>query len=592
LALFSKETDGGQIEDFYGRFGSFNPDPAVKDILILGDTIWIATSSGIAMADKSNPDLLKSYLNWKTFNFSNYPELGTDNMTSLVYYHGSIYVGGYKGAYRLTIIGDDTSFVRLPTRNNIIVQRIEVDGDSLIVYAAGGFFVYNGTTTSWNHTPNLPEGVFMSGQFIDTIHWIGLQSKGIYFGEDSIYAKYPDGGLPGNNVTALSSNMDGRLVGCFYKDNIARLEKDSWIPFYSRTGEWATSTVQDDSGGIWIGTWGDGLGLVSDDTTIVFKEDNSLLSGVSENPLYVVVLKLCYRDNHIFMTNYGSRDGDGVKVVNINDITQWGSFGPDDGIPINALTAIDCYNGWFAAGTADKGVYYYHYGENPFEKQDDSVINLREDNSWLGSNTVNVVKFDNNGILWVGTKYGLSRYDPGIERFINVLLPDGFGPEVTALTFDSRGNIWIGSRTGLARYDATEYSIEVFTILNSGLSDNQINALVINPVTNDLWIGTPTGISRLQSDIGQPTRNIEEVIAFPNPFIIHGKEDVLSLNYDGTATVRYYSTAGELVRETSANTPWDGKNQSGASVSSGVYLFLITAADGSVGKGKILLIHE
>ena len=592
LALFSKAIDGGQIQDFYSRFGNFNPNPAVNDLLILGDTIWIATNSGLAVADKSNPDLLKSYLNWETFTTAKFPELQSDIVTALAYYHNKFYVGATRGAFRMEISGSDTSFIRVPTRNNISVEHMIIEGDSLIIYASGGFFIHTESGTTWNNTPTLPDYNFSCGRYIDDVHWIGQQSKGIYYGAGADYSKFPDGGLPDNRVTAFSSNSDGRVVGCFYNKDVAQFDSSGWKPIFSQVGEWATSSVQDDSGGIWIGTWGGGAAVVKPETTIIFKENNSSLHGVSENPSYVVAFHMAMADHFLFITNYAARDGNGVCVVDLNDISRWSSFGSEDGIPIFLLNSVDCFNDWFAVATADRGIYYYDFGPDPFDKSDDSIVNLREDNSWLGSNTVNVVRFDNEGTLWAGTKFGLSRYDPGIERFVNVILPHGFGPEVTALEFDRRGNIWIGAYNGLARYDASSHSVEVFNILNSGLSDNRINALLINPVTNDLWAGTYSGISILPSDIGRPTRDIKQVIAFPNPFIIRGDGDLLSLNYDGVATVRFYTSAGELVREISANVPWNGKNQHGAEVASGVYLFLITAVDGSTGRGKIFLVRQ
>ena len=82
------------------------------------------------------------------------------------------------------------------------------------------------------------------------------------------------------------------------------------------------------------------------------------------------------------------------------------------------------------------------------------------------------------------------------------------------------------------------------------------------------------------------------VVAFPNPFIIRDASDVLRFNYDGNARVNIYTVNGELVRDINVNENWDGKNESRQDVTSGVYLFLLTAEDGSVGRGKILLIRE
>jgi hypothetical protein len=56
--------------------------------------------------------------------------------------------------------------------------------------------------------------------------------------------------------------------------------------------------------------------------------------------------------------------------------------------------------------------------------------------------------------------------------------------------------------------------------------------------------------------------------------------------------VRLFTLAGELVAELPVNTPWNGRNQKGEKVVSGVYLYVLTDNDGNVGRGKVLVIRE
>jgi hypothetical protein len=591
LALFSKSTDGGQIDDFYYRFGNFNPEPAVNDLLIIGDTIWLATSSGLAMADKSDPRLLKSFANWETFNTSNYPELAVDTVTAVAMFHDTIFVGTTRDLFRMTISGTDTSFTDIATRSPISVKDIRVEGDSLYIYATGGFFIYTESGITWNSTPSIPSNNFSTGILINGTHWVGHQSLGLYIGTNNEYARFEDGGLISNYIMGFSFAESGRPVACFGTNGAAVYDGTAWdkLNLYVRDG--ATSSFQDQYNNIWVGTWGNGAFKVSPETTINYDENNSSLRGVLEGPTYVVVREFASSANYLFIVCYRALDGNPVAVVNLDDETEWTSFGFSDSITTDRLNSIDCYGNAFAVGTENNGVFYCYFGPDPFDKSDDSTVNYREDNSWLGSNNVNIVRFDNDGILWVGTKYGLSRYDPGIDKFTDIIIPDGFGPEVTELAFDRRGNIWMGSYSGLAYYNSDNYSIDIYNILNSGLTDNYITALEISPATSDLWVGTQSGISVLTSIFGKPTSNIADVIAFPNPFIV-SQDETLSFNYNGEATVRIYTVAGELIREMSINVPWDGTNQNGGKVAPGVYLFLLTAPDGSVGRGKILLIRE
>ena len=211
-----------------------------------------------------------------------------------------------------------------------------------------------------------------------------------------------------------------------------------------------------------------------------------------------------------------------------------------------------------------------------------------------------MVRFSPEGELWTGTTFGLARLDESlgqvgeIGRFVVVSLPAGFGPNITTMEFDSRGNVWLGSLNGLARYEASFDSFEHFTTLNSGLVSDTIRSLTLDSLTGDLWISTPAGVSVLRSATGVLTRNLESVLAYPNPFVIRNDTERLQFNIAGKYKARVFTVAGELVWEVSelSDRSWDGRNQSGNPVASGVYLFVLEDADGDVARGKFLLVRE
>lgn len=598
LALFSKSINGGQIEDFYFRFGDLNPEPAVFDIKIVGDSIWLATSAGLAAGDKSDPDLLKSYINWRTFGSSQYSELAGDTVSALAYFDNSIFLGTNQNTYRLIVSGIDTSFVKIPTREPAAVNSMTVTGDTLVIYTRNGFYIHTDSNTEWNSTGSIPSARFLSGRFVNGVHWLGMQTGGLYYSDNGSYEKLPDDGLPGNFVTSLTVNSEGTVAGGFQTRGVAQFDGSEWISagiigtITNGVREGVRALSYDDDGNLWAGTWGNGAMLISPGGIINYDENNSTLLGITTNPNYVVVNSMVSFSNYLLMTNSEAYDGRSVSVVDLNDNSEWRYFDRTDSLTSEFPVSIDYYDGTFVVGTKYTGVFTYYFGSDPFAETGAKAVNLREDNSRLGSNSVNVVRYDNHGVLWVGHKYGLSRYDEGIPRFDDIILPSGFGPDVTALIFDGRDNAWIGARNGLAFYNAVTREFTVHTTLNSGLPDNLINAITINRVTGDLWVGTPFGLSRLRSLIGLPTNDVAQITAFPNPFLISTGEERLSFNYDGVATVRIFSPAGEMVRKLAINIPWDGKNQSGRDVAAGVYLALITNESGEAGRCKIMLIRD
>ena len=155
LVLFSKTTDGGQIQDSYTLFGNLNPAPDVFDIFIDGDTIWLATSSGLAMADKSNPVQLKAPSFWTTYDRGAFSELASDTITRVEKFEGSIYIGTRRGMYRLDRSVTD-SFVVMTFGQKSQFTDLKVENDSLFFFSSAAFGVIKDSAAVALSTTGLP----------------------------------------------------------------------------------------------------------------------------------------------------------------------------------------------------------------------------------------------------------------------------------------------------------------------------------------------------------------------------------------------------------------------------------------------------
>ena len=81
----------------------------------------------------------------------------------------------------------------------------------------------------------------------------------------------------------------------------------------------------------------------------------------------------------------------------------------------------------------------------------------------LSSNLITSICQDRSGYMWIGTEYGLNRYDG--YRFTNYLHQHGNGRtlesnNVVSLFVDSEGQLWVGTGIGLSRYHASTDSFE------------------------------------------------------------------------------------------------------------------------------------
>jgi len=591
LVLFDKIFDDGQVEDSYYLFGSLNSNPAVRDILLVGDTIWLATSSGLAMSVKTNPDSLKSPAAWTVFSIDNYPELGTEDIRRVVRFEGDYYIATASGMFRLSCSGGDTSFVRTPSWLDLLVTDLKVENDTLFFYYAYAVGAYANSNFSYLFHGKLPSPPY-TGVNNGAYRWVGLGGDGIYhdYYSSNVPIEYPYTGPPGNNVSGLTVRADGLITAGFTEQKAAQYNGEAWIGYdvHSTT----TEVILDSSGNAWVATWGNGVWVIKEDTVVNYDENNSTLRGIAEGETYVVVVGLATDGRYIYAACYRALNGYPIAIGDLNNLDQpsgWDSLGTDDGITTELVSSIDCHSGRLAVGTNGGGVYVCYLGDDPFDVTGRVCRHYTTD-SGLTSNNIRVVRYSPEGNLWIGTNFGISRWD--LNRFVEVTPPEGIGPDITALEFDGRGNLWIGSRNGLGWVDGASGAATIYTAQNSGLVADDINNLTLDPFTGDLYVATSAGISRLKSTIGRPTADIESVVAFPNPFIIRSNGDRLNFNYSRSATVHLFNLAGELVAEFPINIPWDGRNQKGQQVASGVYVYILTDKDGNVGRGKVLLVRE
>ncbi len=612
LVLFSKINDGGQIEDSYPLFGDLNPNPIVHDILLRNDTIWIATSDGVAFADYSNPALLKSPSNWTTISNRNFSLLDNNEFVSIKQVGSSMYALNKTGLYKITVDNFGVvSLSEIQLSNSASFQKISMHADTMVVMAKNPFVgtlyyvlsdVLLFTSSVGNISPS-DEVLF------DNRQWVGSDKNGVVTIENTVVSDFILGGLPDNNVSDIAVDSKGTKYGGFNNRTFAQLTDSFWDDFNFSVGQSATVSMLDSLDRVWMGTWGNGVWLLDNDSLINYDETNSTLRGNSDDfpdgLRWVYTTGMDTDGRYVFFTSYRANESDSGNypiaigdMVNLNSLSGWDSVGTIHGLTNHFLTSLDYDNGKIAVGTESDGVYVCTIGDNPFIT-DKKCRKLSKENSLLISNTIRDVAYAQNGELWVATNFGLSRYDSGISDFENekdffkdIILPENLSSDITTIEFDSRGNLWIGTRKGLALRNLDDGSFEVFTTFNSGLVSDNIQNITFDKYTGKIYIATDKGLSVINSLIGKPVFEVSKVIAFPNPFVINSSSDKLRFNFGRTVDVTIFSSAGEHIITMSANNAWDGKNDRGNNVASGVYLFIVKDENGDIGKGKILLVRN
>ncbi len=604
LVLFSKTTDGGQIQDSYQRFGSFSDGSAVEDVILTIDSVWVATQDGFAVADRSDPIQLKSFANWTTFSGANLLGLNNTTPTALAQFAGAVILGTTTGAFTLSYSAIDTSMTALSLPIPTNVYRLRVDSSlglpspELHIYTNRGEYLYDGTTMTLLSNLGLPNANIMASATNAGNRIVGLRSSGLYSTNGANFAKLKTKTIPGANIRDVTVSPLGEVIVALQTDGFARLRNDTWIPEQLGPTNDAVSVSADSLGALWLGTFGDGVWRVASSGAIKYDSLNSTLKGNTDggNNNFVVILDIASDSRYTYMATFRAFDLNPVGIVDQLNPSRWISIGASVGINDEFVVSVDAADGLLVVASENLGVYFVQTGPDPFNLTDYRVTHYFEGASdfrfRLPSDKVSKVRIDSHGDTWAAHRFGLARFDAGVERFIPVILPLGLGPEVTDIAFDPLDNVWIATPTGLGRFDRGTNSFEIFTQLNSGLVANNVTALDFDELNNYLWIATDAGLSRLKPDLGQANFDIATVTAFPNPFVITFGTERLRFNFSGVVETRIFTEIGELVWVGRSNSGWDGRNQSGALMASGVYLFVLSDTDGESGIGKVLLIRN
>ncbi|KRB83525.1 diguanylate cyclase [Duganella sp. Root198D2] len=249
--------------------------------------------------------------------------------------------------------------------------------------------------------------------------WIGTQSNGLYRYDGYRVTKYRSKAgdprkLPHDRVAALFEDSQGRLWAGT-QSGLARFNPESndfttFVPAnVPNNGRIIRAIVSDGKDGMWLATWG---GL-----------------------------------QHF-------EPGSGKFSIHMHDPARPGSLGGND---LNAL-AVDVQGGVWAA-TWPGGLDYLPAGASEFEHR--RVDKGQDPNA--RANIVRALRFDQHGVLWIGTEGGVWRWDSSQpwDTRASVAVPDS---RVTSFYFDRDDTLWATTLSaGLLRWDATAQRFDQYS---------------------------------------------------------------------------------------------------------------------------------
>lgn len=114
-------------------------------------------------------------------------------------------------------------------------------------------------------------------------------------------------------------------------------------------------------------------------------------------------------------------------------------------------------------------------------------------------NDVYCVNESPEGVIWVGTNYGLGKYDEFTDSFKWFTRDNGLSnASVVNIQFDNKGGLWLGTFGGGVNY-FDEHAFRYFTV-REGLNSNIVKALHFSKSYNKLFVGNEFGLSSISRD--------------------------------------------------------------------------------------------
>ena len=167
---------------------------------------------------------------------------------------------------------------------------------------------------------------------------------------------------------------------------------------------------------------------------------------------------------------------------------------------------------------------------------------------------------------------------------------------ITAVAIDPANRKWFGTKNnGLWLFSETgEELVQRFTTQNSSLISNAITSIYVEEISGEVFVGTDKGLVSFKSDATLGTFEHQNVKIYPNPVPPNFNGQIVINGLVNNASVKITDISGKLVKETKANGStaiWNGRDNNGAKVKTGVYLVFSSNADGTeTFVGKIVVI--
>jgi Two component regulator propeller len=275
--------------------------------------------------------------------------------------------------------------------------------------------------------------------------------------------------------------------------------------------------------------------------------------------------------------------------------------------PFNVFTDVlidDLGTKWFANFNRfepESPVGFYYYNEHYALPGTSAGWGKLSATDGLTSDKVWCLALDREGGVWVGSDQGITIiFDPTNPRQRMAAYHPLRDQIVQGIAVDVCDNKWVATKRGVFVLSPDGTSItDSYTVESTEgrLVDDDVNSIAIDNNSGTVYFATEMGLSTLKTAAVEPKAAFDELVFAPNPYIIPSSSELTVEGLVRSSSIKILTVAGDLVRDLQCPCGsvgfWDGRDDRGDLVASGVYLIVAYAEDGAkIATGKLALIRK
>ncbi|MEG2984680.1 MAG: two-component regulator propeller domain-containing protein [Peptostreptococcaceae bacterium] len=549
-------TENDTISNYYqGKSCGNLSNNNIYTILISksGDII-IGTSNGIDIYDKTKDEFRKYNIDIDKLESKRIYAIEEDE-------NSNIWIGTKTGLYKLDKETGEIKEISTEdsNENDLHIYKIYFDSDNNVWIGAKSENLYKLDNNKLKKYPLPYSNKVLSVRDIIQDHkkdlWIatdeGLVKYNIKKNKFRSYQRdiYEINALVDNNIYCIMKDSTGLLwLGTY--SGISMFEPNNNIKYYKHDGDikdkasisenMVSGVYKDNEGLLWIGTKSTGVNIFdreNDKIRYLTTED-----GLSCNNIYDIKGKgdliIISTDDGVNIINKKDKTikkydkSNGLEKSNVRSIliddNDYVWLGTTEGVVIlniktgeikdlsiieDRFNTKDKFNGCLYKDS--KGIYWIGYfldgGLLRFDpKTNKSKLYKMKGNdvNTISNNSVKSINEDAYGNLWIGTNFGLNKFNPKTEEFERYMVEDGLpNNTIYGIIIDKKNHIWVSTNYGISRFDSVKNEFTNFGIVD-GLQGKAFNGKSFHlSYDNEIFFGGTNGLNSFRCEELQKKKN-------------------------------------------------------------------------------------